>query len=225
MHKTIAILSLLIFVATIDGKPQRSSSLIKTDAKELAELMEKLWAESSNDEKNLLKQTCQVVKKCCPPTAISKVVSSSKSNIFNDPASQIATICLNTSDHADIAKKCPSALKLKPSSSSSSSPFDKLGNNIDLETLAIASRIMKDQSTMDDFVNHLHNACNTAEQYALLCMSNKKLLQSCIGKHIQKKFVPGNKTAYETYVKIVKMMLTDITLLMKKANQSSTKKT
>ncbi|CAF1143448.1 unnamed protein product [Rotaria sordida] len=160
MHKTLAILSLLIFVATIDGKPLRSSSSIKTDAKEIAELIEKMWAESSNDEKNLLKQTCQVVKQCCPSTAYSKLVYNPKSVTFNDPANEIGTICLNTSNRANIAKKCPSALKLKPSPSSSTQ-FHKLDLYSDPELLAIAARILKNKSAMDDFLKHLPNACNT----------------------------------------------------------------
>jgi hypothetical protein len=214
MHHTIFIVSLLVFFGNIGGSLQRPSSpstSTNTDAKDITELVEKLFSLASKEEKAFTKLECQIAKQCCQPKAYKKLFSIlSKDNVTKNTASEVGTVCLNTPARDVIAKKCPLALKLTPSSGKK--PKEK---PVTPEIAVAALKIMKHGSIVPDFGTDVEHSCNPEEIYAFNCVSNQKVLQSCIGKVIQAKTNPRNKNANPEYAKKLKAAMTDMYQFMK----------
>jgi hypothetical protein len=54
-------------------------------------------------------------------------------------------------------------------------------------------------TVLNDFIDRMHLACNSEELHAFICLSNKKLMQKCINKVLQKIY----NDDYKNYQKII----------------------
>jgi hypothetical protein len=216
MHHTFFIVSLLVFFGIIGGSLQRSLSLINTDIKEVVELTDKVFALAPNEQKVFMKLKCQIAKQCCSPNTYEKIFSIKHENVSRSTIGEIGTICLNSTVHEVIAKKCPSALNLTPPSSSLSEKIkEKIINNPELMEYAV--KVYKHSSMLLKFEKDAHRICNLNELYAFTCFSNEKLRKSCLGKIFQRKIDSRNKNTYPEYIKNLKAAMNDMYQFMKKA--------
>jgi hypothetical protein len=194
MPNILVIVSLVIFIGTIDGIPQRSLSLIDADAKQLSLSNEKCWFHISNKVYNDTKRKCQVLTQCCSGKKYSKALSLMAVNFSVDPIPVTFAACLGSVTPDHLAKTCPSALKL-----TSRLTFEPDDDNDKANPVYMVMN--KYSLVIKDFLKNIPLVCNENEVHAYLCLSSKKLLQSCVGKILQKQYDSRGKKTYKESVK------------------------
>jgi hypothetical protein len=196
MSNIVVLVFFAIIIGIINGSPQRPSTLIDTDAKQLSVSLDKLWTFMLNVGVEEVKSKCEILVKCCSSKSYAPTLSRMATNFSIDPFAITFHACFGSLDPAHLAKACPSALTLR-------TPLKFVSNddNYDDESDPIARILDKHIGVIKDLLKNIPPACNEKEVYAFLCQTNKKLLQSCIKKTLQKQFDSQGSKKYKEVAK------------------------
>ncbi|CAF4598591.1 unnamed protein product [Rotaria sp. Silwood2] len=177
--------------------------MISTDVKELSSLLEKFWSFISNTILKETKQKCQALAKCCSSKDYSKALSLMAVNFSIDPLPVMFSACLGSLDPSHLAKTCPSALKFEPDSDTdddNSNPF--------------IAQLNKSREPIRDILQNIARVCKSHEAYSYICLSNKKLLQTCVKKILQKQLNTNGMKSYKELKNNYKNAFNSINILM-----------
>ena len=208
---TFVALFAIICMVGIEGASRKTPASINKDAIKLAQLAEKIWSLKPA----ILKQGrpliyCEVMNKCCEEEDRSKAISflDASNDLDFDGFENVMKQCMNTTTSNKGNQLCTAVIE-------SIVPPWIIYRNANMGTyMGTMNRYI---DIIDKYVKNLDKSdewalvCNGEEMHALLCLSNTKLVESCVGKMLQQLFDSDYKN-YEKTIKDMKQILT-------KANQ------
>jgi len=181
MHRVFDTLFCIIFVISINGVWLKPPASIDTDAIELTQLMEKFWSLKPI----IFKRTrpwvyCQVIDKCCEDEDRSEAVSLISQ--YLDGTNRYRFI--------EVIITCMSSSTLNKADQLCSSIFESIiparitYQNSDVKKYIRIIRKYKKE--LDNIFDQILSTCNSEEVHAFFCLSNKKLMETCVVKILQK---------------------------------------
>lgn len=204
MNLIFVTLFCISFFIGINGASIEQPVSMNEDAIEIAELTEKLWSLKPavlNNRRPLI--YCQIIDKCCGDEdreeAIS-IMSQFMDGTGKNRFVQIMDKCMHSTDSTETNQLCPAVVQ-------SFIPSRIAYRRSTIEKyFDILSRYNRQ---LGDFYDHITSSCNSEELHALFCLSNKKLVERCTDKILQKIY-DNNYENYETITMNTKRVLTDI---------------
>ncbi len=204
MHSMFAILFCFAIVVGINGAWLKQPASINKDAVELTQLLEKLWS-LKPDILNRLKPFvyCEIMDKCCEDKDRVEAISIMSQYIINTDDGrfeQIMQTCMNSSTSNMPDHVCSSIVK----------------SIVSIETVYRDSNVRKYLDIIDrhgiglsGIIDQIQLTCNSEEFHAFACLSNKKLMEKCANKVLQKIY----NLDYKNYQKIIenaKQLMTEV---------------
>ncbi|CAF0942434.1 unnamed protein product [Didymodactylos carnosus] len=209
MYRILVTLSCFIFVVGTNGVSLNLPTSINENVIELARLMEQyssLKPAAIQNHRPLA--ICQFIDNCCRAEDRSKAISlmvSSSPRKHNFTFPKVINTCTDSTALSKADQSCPSlqqfsSLPLVPDTDDPAlRQFYNLRKKYNIERIQI-SKLMR----------HMRIICNNYEFYAFVCLSDKKSLQSCVGKVIQRIHDYGGYEAYYKYMIEIKQSLTNL---------------
>jgi hypothetical protein len=202
MYRFITALFCMIFLSGINGAWLTLPTSVDEDAITLTRLAEEFWslkpAVFQNKGPLVL---CQVIDECCATDDRAKAVSLMVSSITDENRSRnryarILNTCINSTDQS-----CPPLFNLI-------SPSITLQEKSDIKQ---HRRIIMNYDTkLNDLINRVNESCNNEEIHALLCLSDTKLVKTCINKILRSIYDVDGYKVYHEYVVETKQTLIDV---------------
>ncbi|CAF1146648.1 unnamed protein product [Rotaria sp. Silwood1] len=160
----------------------------------------------------ILKETkpkCQALAKCCSSKDYSKALSLMAVNFSIDPLPVMFSACLGSLDPSHLAKTCPSALKF-----SSPLAFEPDSDTDDDNSNPFIAQLNKSREPIRDILQNIARVCKSNEAYSYICLSNKKLLQTCVKKILEKQLNTNGMKNYKELTNNYKNAFNSINILM-----------
>lgn len=208
MHRFLITLAYIIFVSNINGDGIQSPTSIDEDAIEFAGLIAKFWSLKPAVFQKLEPFIyCQVIEECCGDEQHSQAIPLWFPSSYNDDIKshfvEVINECVNSTTLNEANQWCSSFRQ----SIISSKVFDQDPNAKRFKTM-----IAKYKNELRRVFGQIYITCNNEEIYAFLCLSNKKLIETCAGK------ILGNRHSlfsfsyqyYEEYITKGKQILIDV---------------
>ncbi|CAF1120407.1 unnamed protein product [Adineta steineri] len=205
----IGLLNILIVIGinSSSHKLSSSSSLIDKDAENMAELFEKIWSLKPVSVGKLEPfGYCQVIEECCTNEYRSKAISSFVAFLDNHNVKnrfiQTLNQCIKSTNFIDENNELCSSFQ--------SSIIDHRNdlNDPDVQKFVIA--IGKYQKEVERLISTIDSNCNDKEKHAIICLSNKHLLKTCVTKILQySNHIDGDEFYQEILMK-TKQIFNDI---------------
>lgn len=201
MYRVLIVLLCIIFVNEINGVSLRQWISIDEDTIELTELIGKFWSLKPNT----LKRTkpliyCRMIDTCCDEEDRLEAISSMSDFIHGNGEIYFAEImltCLNStvSNHPDslCSSVVDSILSLRMASK-----YSDVKKYLD-----ITSKYDKD---IKNLINSILSTCNNEEIHSFFCLSQKKLMETCMNKVLQRIY-NDNHVTYEDIIINTKQIL------------------
>jgi hypothetical protein len=204
MYRVLFALFCIIFVVGINGAWLKQLTSIDEDANELAQLAEEFWSLKPA----ILKRAkpfvyCQIIDQCCNDEDRSEAVSLMGQYIYGSDGYQFAELmltCMNPTASNKSNKLCLSTVESIVS-------LRTIYQNPDVKKYISITRNYEKE--LISIHNYVLSTCNSEEIQAYFCLSNKKLVETCSGKILQKIY-DNVYTNYEEFVADTKQALIDI---------------
>jgi hypothetical protein len=211
MNRIFISLFCISFFVDINGASIEQTVSINEDAIEIGELTEKLWSLKPavlNNRKPLI--YCQIIDKCCNDEDRDEAISLMSQ--FMDGTGktrfvQIINTCMHSTNSNEGNQLCQTVVQ---SIIPSRIPYQNSNVEKYFDILSRSNR------QLGGFFNHIISSCNSEELHALFCLSNKKLVENCAGKILQKIYDDDYEN-YQTIMLNTKRVLTDLNQQLSKA--------
>ncbi len=204
MHLILLLWFFTIFMGGINGASLKHPVSIDENAIELTQLTEKFWSLKPD----ILKRTkpvvyCQIIDQCCDGEDRLEAVSLISQYIDGTDKYSLAEVlltCMNSTTANKADQLCSSIIE-------SIIPLRIMYQNSDVQKyINITSKYDK---LLNNILDYILSTCNSEEIYALLCLSNEKLVEKCTGKILQKIY-DDHYESYEAVMVYTKQVLIDL---------------
>jgi hypothetical protein len=217
MYSIVIALIFINFVGDINGALLKSPASIDEDAVELAQLIQKLWS----FRPALLQRTkpvvyCEFIDECCATEDRLEAIS-----LIGQYSSSYARYHFN-----QIMATCMNSTRLQREN-----PFcSSFSGSIISQRMAYQNADVK--KYIDVIDNHekdflkmffrITSTCNGEQMHALLCSTNKKLIQTCAGKLLQDIY---DRNDYKNYQEIARKTNKGLVHIIQELSEIFTKNT
>jgi hypothetical protein len=204
MYRALGVFFCIIFVVGINGAWIKQPASIDENAVELTQLTEKFWSLKPT----IFKRTkpvvyCQIIDQCCDDEDRLEAVSLMSQYIDGTDRYSFAEVlltCMNSTTAHEENQLCSSIIE-------SIIPLRITYQNSDVQKYIHITN--KYDKLLDNLLDYILSTCNSEEIYALLCLSNEKLVKTCAGRILQNIYDDHYKS-YEAVVMYTKQVLIDL---------------
>jgi hypothetical protein len=208
MHRILLVLFCIIFVVVgINGVWIKLVPSVNEDAIELAQLAEQFWSlKPAVFQRKGPLVLCQFIDECCSTEnrfqAISFIVSSIANEYRNkNRYARVLNSCINSTAMEKANQSCPLLNQIISPSITQEDKFDIIQHR----------RVIVNYYTqLNNLTNHVYESCNNEEIHALLCLSNTKLIRSCVNKILQEIYDDNGYDGYQEFIIETKKILIDL---------------
>ncbi len=204
MHRILITLFCIIFVVGINGAWLKPLTSIDEDAIAITQLLEKFWSLKPAILKNTRPLVyCQIIDQCCEDEDRSKAISLMSQYIDGTDRysfTEVMYTCINLTASNKADESCSSIL------TSVVPPRIAYSNSDVKKYFDIISKYVKE---LDHYFYDITLTCNSEETHAVLCSSDRKLIEICTGKILQKIYDDNDKN-YQAIMMNTKRVLIDL---------------
>jgi len=207
MHRIFVVLSFIISAVVINGVLVKLPTSAREDTDELTQLAEKFLSLKpvvfQNKGPLVL---CQFIDKCCAAEDRFQAISSMVFSIVNEYKSKnrygkVINKCINSTNLQKASQSCPSLHKL----------LYPLITKQDRSIIAqYMRRVMIYFTELNKLITNVYEYCNDEEIHALLCLSNTKLVKTCVIKILQAKYDNDGNEVYQKFIVETKQLLMNL---------------
>jgi hypothetical protein len=207
MHGIHVVLFGIIFTVVINAAWVKLPISIDKDATELTRLAEKFWSlKPVVFQNNGPLVLCQFIDECCAIENRFQAVSSMVFSIINEHRNKyrygrIINKCINSTDLKETSQSCPSLYKLL------SPLITEQDKSVIMEYMRI---VMNYFTELNNLIRYVDKSCNSEEIYALLCLSNTALVQTCVTKILEEIYDEDDYKIYPEFIVETKQTLIDL---------------
>ena len=167
----------IILIVDVDAASLKQSASIQNDAKELSELLVKIWSMKPAILKRVFPAvSCELIDKCCKAENRAKATAlmSQEEEIFNyGMPERIIEMCVNSSPASKIDRTCSAVIKSRVSHQAAEN------DSAVEEYLNIISTVGGQEIMLFRWIRR---SCEAKHVQAFLCLSNRELVEECANK-------------------------------------------
>ncbi|CAF0829059.1 unnamed protein product [Adineta steineri] len=206
MHRILIVLSYVIFISFISGASFKSRTSSDSDAIELTDLWEKLWA-SKPAEYNEIEPFiyCKPIETCCEGKQRQKTILMSLFNTFDfnkiNRFRKIIGSCVNSTEQNEVDKWCQTF---------SQETIELQDPEINYQVRQFEQLTMEFLEKLEKIDDDVADLCGNETTYAFMCLSDKKVIQRCFRKLLRNAIKRLGYKSYRKLIMEIKQALIDI---------------